>query len=756
MLIALCSLFSFTSYNIFNYNKTLKKEISPFLFLGILFSLFFIEFTGLYGLGISYTTFFILDIFLLTITCIFFYIFFFKTIYDNRFNKLYLKNIAINSLENLTYLFIMIFFTCFLLFFHSKSEYIYWDNIYYQGLATHYMDNKTNSISSFINNSFSSLNYSIVGYYSFLASLGTKQILINYPYFNMFLYFYFILTCIYYINIKYIKNSWTNILLFLSIFAFVFIIYFYCSKFFGYLLYGNYSSSFFFGLLIIPSIFTTKNKQFHYKYIIPLIWVSMLFYNETSILCGIVYFITYFIFLLFIKRKINGVFITLPTILCTMMNIYFFICYYVSGKKDITQLDLMVFKLLPLVIYLIIILWIIVSFLDLINYLEFKFFKKFLQTYKKINNILTLPQINKLNNDWFNPWKINTINNIYKIIVGLIITGLLAFFMWFGDWNDFYNYETLTKNWMIIGTIIFIILFYISFLFLYKNPFFNFYVLSVFVSFGILFISKFIDPTAFDTFILYRWIFGTITMIPYLNPTTVYLYVATILYTFIIIIINKQIYKYNLFFINKNNQLYKKSKFTKVLALTSIMSVATLSSILVPTLTYNENTLLSFSNIETNFYGGVSIKTINQLKNFNFNNQLTFAIIPLPIINTTSKFNINYKYFMTYWNTSSYLNNIEAKYIASPPAFVNIKTKKYFYNITNQNWEEDILPYYKYIVIRSFNKMFLNFINEINQNKITDFKLIKNINNQIYIFDNKKYNQELSNIFYYYNHHTFL
>ncbi|MBO6095423.1 hypothetical protein J6P11_05510 [bacterium] len=137
-------------------------------------------------------------------------------------------------------------------------------------------------------------------------------------------------------------------------------------------------------------------------------------------------------------------------------------------------------------------------------------------------------------------------------------------------------------------------------------------------------------------------------MIPYLNPTTVYLYVATILYTFIIIIINKQIYKYNLFFINKNNQLYKKSKFTKVLTLTSIMSTATLSSILVPTLTYNENTLLSFSNIETNFYGGVSIKTINQLKNFNFNNQLTFAIIPLPIINTTSKFNTNYIYFMTY------------------------------------------------------------------------------------------------------------
>ena len=52
--------------------------------------------------------------------------------------------------------------------------------------------------------------------------------------------------------------------------------------------------------------------------------------------------------------------------------------------------------------------------------------------------------------------------------------------------------------------------------------------------------------------------------------------------------------------------------------------------------------------------------------------------------------------------------------------------------------------------------MFLNFINEINQNKITDFKLIKNINNQIYIFDNKTYNQELSNIFYYYNNHKFL
>ena len=125
MLIALCSLFSFTSYNIFNYNKTLKKEISPFLFLGILFSLFFIEFTGLYGLGISYTTFFILDIFFLTITCIFFYIFFFKTIYDNRINKLFLKNIAINSLQNLAYFFVMIFFTCFLLFFHSKSEYVY-------------------------------------------------------------------------------------------------------------------------------------------------------------------------------------------------------------------------------------------------------------------------------------------------------------------------------------------------------------------------------------------------------------------------------------------------------------------------------------------------------------------------------------------------------------------------------------------------------------------------------------------------------
>ncbi|MBO6073213.1 hypothetical protein J6P59_06465 [bacterium] len=72
----------------------------------------------------------------------------------------------------------------------------------------HYLSIKSNTFSSFIiNNNYSSLSYSIVGYYSFLASLGLKQVLLNYPYFNMFLYFYLIFSTVYYINMKFIKTS---------------------------------------------------------------------------------------------------------------------------------------------------------------------------------------------------------------------------------------------------------------------------------------------------------------------------------------------------------------------------------------------------------------------------------------------------------------------------------------------------------------------------------------------------------------------
>ncbi|MBO6042679.1 hypothetical protein J6P52_06085 [bacterium] len=274
------------------------------------------------------------------------------------------------------------------------------DNIFYQTLASNYNNKKNNYFDSYIiSNNYSYLSYSIVGYYSFLASLGLKEILMSYPYFNMFLYFYLILTSIYYINIKYIKNNLINIILFLCIFAFIFLIYFYGSYYFGYLLYGNYTSSFFFGLLMIPSLFTSKNKKFHYKYIIPLVLVSMLFYNETALLCGVVYFITYFIFLLFMKRKIKGVFVTLPTLLCLILNLYFWICYYFSTKKHISESEITIFRLIPFIVYLIVLLLIVTILLDIIVSLRLKSLKNISLFYLKINNMLTLPKIRLLDNN---------------------------------------------------------------------------------------------------------------------------------------------------------------------------------------------------------------------------------------------------------------------------------------------------------------------------------------------------------------------
>lgn len=759
MLITLCSLFSFTSYSIFTYNKTLKKEMSPFLFLGTLFSLFFIEFTGLYGLSISYTTFFILDIFFLTITCIFFYIFFLKTIYDNRFNKEFWKKLKVSCLQNLVYLFVMIFFTVFLLFFHINALRINSDNIYYQALSMHYLSNKTNAFSSYIiNNNHSALSYSIVGYYSFLASLNLKQILLNYPYFNMFLYFYLILSTIYFINIKFVEKSWINILLYICIFIFIFLIYFYGSKLLGYLLYGNYTSSFFFGLLIIPSLFISKNKQFHYKYIIPLLLLSMLFYNETAILCGLVYLVAYFIFLIFMKRKIRGIFITLPTILCLAINGYLWICYYFANKENLDTSELFVFKLLPLVVFAIMILLICVIFLDAIKNLNLKIFKNISSIYIKLNNIFTLPKIKKINTDWFFLSKKRNINKFYEIAIGLIITGFFVFLMWIENWKSIYDMNTdlLTKNWIIIGSIIFFILFYTSFIFLNKNFFFNFYILLVFISCVIFTILVFLDHSAFESGILNRLLFASITMITFLNPATVYLYVATILYVFVIIIINKQIKKYNFNTINKNSTLYVKYKFFRIISMSSITSCAVLSSILTPCIMNNKNSFLTISNIETNFYGKMSIETLYQLSKFNFDNKLTFSIIPLPIINQTSFFNIQYRYYMYYWNINTFLNNIQTNHYFEQPAFINPKTMKYFYEISNKNWEEDILPYYKYIVIRSFNKKFLDYIYYINKNKISDFRLVKNINDKLFIFDNENYNQIKDNTFYKYNDNRFL
>lgn len=759
MLITLCCLFSFTSYSIFSYNKTLKKEISPFLFLGILFSLFFIEFIGLYGLNIHYSTFFILDIFLISTLCAFFYIFFIKKIFNNRFDKEFWKKLGNSYLHNLVYLFIMIFFITFLLFFHLNSEIINSDNIFYQALSMHYLSIKSNTFSSFIiNNNYSSLSYSIVGYYSFLASLGLKQVLLNYPYFNMFLYFYLIFSTVYYINMKFIKTSWINILLYLCIFSFVFLIYFYASKSLGYLLYGNYTSSFFFGLLIIPSLFTTKNRSFHYKYIIPLLLLSMLFYNETAILCGVVYLITYFIFLLFIKKKVNGLFITLPTILCLVINLYLWFCYYIANKKNLYQSELLVFKLLPLLVFLTIFLIICVILLDLLKNINFKY-SKYFSIYMKLNKIFIIPEIKLTNTNWFCLLQKKNRIKLTKVIIGFIITCLFVCLMWFGNWKILFEMhdDLLTKNWIIIGSIIFFFAFYISFLFLNQNFFFNFYVLLVFTSFIIFFITAFLDNNAFKSGILYRLIFASITMIPFLNVATVYLYVSTILYTFIIIIINRQIKKYNIDSINQNSKLYIKNKFFKVISMTSITSCAILSSILTPSLmNINKNSLLTFSNIQTNFYGKMSINTVYQLSKFNFNNKLTFATIPLPIINQTSTFNIKYMYFMYYWTINSFINNIEAKHYITQPAFINPKTKEYFNEISNKNWENDILPYYKYLVIRTFNKKFLNFIYDINKNKITDFKLVKNINNQLFIFDNENYNQIKDNIFYKYNNNKFL
>ncbi|MBR4486477.1 hypothetical protein IKS57_03880, partial [bacterium] len=170
--------------------------------------------------------------------------------------------------------------------------------------------------------------------------------------------------------------------------------------------------------------------------------------------------------------------------------------------------------------------------------------------------------------------------------------------------------------------------------------------LLIFTSYAIYAILTRLDSSIYHSSILIRLLTTSIFMLSTFNPAIVYLYVATILYIFIVIIINKQMQKYNLIFINKNNQLYKKVKTIKLVTFSSLTTSALLCSICIPSLTYNKNTLLSFGSIETNFYGGVSINTIYKLERFNFNKQLTFSTLPLPIINSTSRFNVKRGYFI--------------------------------------------------------------------------------------------------------------
>ena len=184
-------------------------------------------------------------------------------------------------------------------------------------------------------------------------------------------------------------------------------------------------------------------------------------------------------------------------------------------------------------------------------------------------------------------------------------------------------------------------------------------------------------------------------------------------------------------------------KTTKIIFASNFILFSSITSIPVPIIQsiYSNYVIPSFEIPSLLFNFGLSENSVNQLSKFNFENKLTFSDIYLPAINDSSLFNLDRTFYPPYNNITQFHTNL------SYATYKDLNGDLLKIDDYTTAYSDDILPYYSFICLKSSDYFFINIMNTLGN----QFKLIKNINNSVFIYKNILLNNDNQKLFLYYN-----
>lgn len=693
----------------------------------------------LYGEGISYNvlSFFYDAVFYLWIG-LYFLIF---TYFLVKSQKICQKQFLV-LLQNLPFLFLLIFFSIFFLYYHKVNLPSQSDQYYYYYLMNIFNHSGKYSIPNV--SSSVALLYSNVGFYQFGSTLILKTRLFLMPYLTTFFYFYITTTSLFYVLNHYIKSKWfMNFVLYILTFLFL-VFYIFINTNSGYvMMVGNIESAYLLSLLLIPS-FINLNKFSSYEILI--IFIGYVFYNETAILVAPLYLACYII-VSWWRRKKSGF-----TILNFISSIFVFIilCYLLISDFLFVKTNLeydyifTFYKWTPLVFGFCVTAWLICILLLFLKNLGLMSIDKY-HFFKLIKNYwisgINLKKYRSLINNWFQ----RRSNLLYKFMrIFIIVLIFVTFYFATYSINIENNYsfiDNMQNKYYVLIWLYFSIIFTKIIWFKKTNSFMYFFLLLTILSTiaGFLFWGS----------IAGRYLYSSVYM-TYGMAGLIHDFVLGIFFLFISRrnLIRNKIFSdfektYKKWMKKIPNKLKLVSYFIykkRMPILSASIETITILPIFVSSAFGMNKSAMKFSSINNNIYGDLNVSTITELQRYNFGHYLTFSDIPLPIFNLSSDFNISHALYGLYYSPSYVWNRMKE---FTP--FKSIDGK--VINILDQSaYKNEIFPYYNYIVIKRSDTYFLSIVSSMNE-----YKLIDNINNQILIFKNTDLNNNYQNKFKKYN-----
>lgn len=706
------SIFTYTQLCINEYRT--KDSITPYFFMIILLS-FWTYFNFLFfNFGVSFDFLNFVFVFLYCFSILFYTTYLLRKIYV-------LKLIKYEFLKKIPILIIFLFFAIFLLFYKKIDFPFSTDQLYYYEMMHNLHLENTNKI---INYTYSA--YYLVGLDQLGISMNFENRFLLFPYFTTFIYFYAIFTALFFILNTFIKKYLLKISFLAILFFLFFVLWIYLNPHIFYVLMdGDGTDEFLPSILLIPTLINIKNSKFA-KHEICLISFSVLFLNESIIAVNSIYSFCLLLIIYFYRRKNNFNFqYFLINFSLFIFNLFFTIYYLLIMINFNPYVITFFYYLVPtyviccsffVIFYFVLRLKFKTKFNNLFIALNYYWFKNFFIYHKTSNN-------------WF---VLNNFKNKIKNFTVIIIISFLIFLSSFSLYKThLYDFDSFFVYYYFFIALFFSIVCCYIYFKNKNNIYFNFYMLLLFVInfISIWFIFK-IEPN----------ISLTIARIPkmglFANGSEFLIKDIVIFLFFYFVAFNNSIKKHYYIFLTTKKNINTTWKFLYLILICSLICSSSISII-----QYEETNKkkIGIDNIKNTIYYGLSLNTIYELSKFNFDHNWTFSPLYLNIFNNTLKNNINYICYGTYFQTKTFIEKL------------NMWTKIKFKNLNgNTLWSYDnvnifkkeILPYYNYIVIRDNDSFFYN---AIHYDK--DFKEIKNLNNQLLIFENINLNKELQKKF---------
>lgn len=705
--------------SIFSYVEIVKNNVkrhkneftnSPLIFVLILFCLW--EIINLFTLDFfaSYNLMFI------------FYVITYASIigfFSGLNIKFWIKNWSYwkEFFYNLPFLFICLFDIIFFLFYyHSnlhQSDLWYW---YAMMTKLHNIGHNLFSLSILQNYS----SYLTVGIYQFGTSLDIFERFFLFPYFQTFIFFFFLIISAHVVVDKYLwKNKIKLNFLFITI-CFI-IIFFYLFYNYGNewaVIEGDWVSVAY--ILILPLIYFLQIDKIKNKFSFILIPFSLLFINEScSSLLPLMLIVLVIVFIIFRKKySFNLSFEIL------ILSLFFYSVYitltitfsYFSSDFTVNQYLYYGVSILLYVWLLLVFLWYGIKHLLIIkiNYSNNNFIIRW--WYRNSSKTVT-------KENWFYN------RNIWLKTCVLLITNFLLIVSTFNILE--------VENWNkinLVVSLIFLFLFIISNSIIItrkkENIFFYFfygYLLIIFI------LHLCLLRTNVSTFFVRRLLYSGLMI----NGDYMQSIKNVILLLFMWLLAIDWYKKYQLKIKCLNPKIRKNIFYFSSIGIISLS--ACVPAPICQAIFYSES-IPTLSTPNSIFHLGFSKDTINRFNKINFNNKLTFSDFYLPAINSTAKFTQS-------WGIYNPFNQIDSIYqsLLNEAYYDSLGNKLTNYNL--DRYKNNILPNYDYVVLQYPDTKFINLVFEMS----SQFKLELNINNQIYIFKNIKLDLNKQEAFMQYN-----